>query len=562
VNSTPPKFRLLRRYLSRSKGELALALLALAFVAGTSLVFPWLLKLMVDTFNAPEREAYDIGTLALGLGALFVVSSLLGYYQQITMSRLGFRLRNEMRADLYKTLLDQSLHFHRNQQVGELSARATEDIGKVQHIYSSLIAPITQNLLIVGGGVVLTLMLNATASLILIFFLFLPIPLVIRFSKRIRSLAAESQSSHAEANASFEESLVAIREVKALVLEGQKTSVYQGFLQAALTRELEASRLIFRGTQTAYFLLSAMLLVMFYLSGVQALPGWTLGSMVAFFFYSYTIAMALLSTGRIYLVYQNVIGALERVASLLKSTGEGETLTGALPPLQGRLCLDNVLFGYDKYSAILYNATLEINPGQWIVIAGPSGSGKSTIASLIMGFYQPWSGKVRFDGTEMNPSNVRSVRRQVGYVGQDPFLFRGTLRDNITAGIPHPCPDIDRILEVTCLDEVIRELPEGIETLVGERGYTLSGGQKARVAIARALACSPPVLILDEANAMMGAHLERRFWAHLMSFRPAKTTIILSHHVELIPRIDRFFTIRQGTILEHPSPPRHNESDS
>jgi ATP-binding cassette subfamily B protein len=539
------------RYIAPWKKDLALSLCALSLVSVTTLVYPWLLKLMVDDFQSPSEGGTHIGILVLALAALFVCSTLLGYYQQITMHKLGYRLRNSLRADLFQSLLNHPLSFHRSQQVGELSARATEDVGKSQGVFTNLVAPVFQNSLIVCGGTAVTFLLNPWAAAVLLLFLILPMPFVLRFSRLIRKLASKSQAEHAMANACFDESLVAIREVKAFAIEETLWSRYVGLLSKAFATEVSASRLVIKGSQAAYFLLSIMLLTTFYLAAIQALPGWTLGSMVAFYFYAYTIAMSVLSTGRIYLTFQNVTGALQRVEELVMST-RSNVDTG--PPkhsgsLIGSIELEGVNFSYDSESLVLCDVSASIPDGEWAVFTGPSGAGKSTVAHLIMGLYEPQSGQVKIGGIPVSGWDKEALRNQMGYVGQDPFLFHGSLRENLMIGTKAINETaLKEILRVACLEDVVSGMPDGLETVVGERGYTLSGGQKSRVAIARALIVSPAILILDEANAMLEPRLEQEIWNRLRQHRESRTTIVFTHHTERIPGAYRYFVFANHSV--------------
>ena len=538
-------------YTSPWKWEILLSLFALTFVSFTTLIYPWLLKLMVDQFSGQSIVHADVSMIMVALALLFLLSTLLGYYQQLTMHSLGYRLRNAVRIDLYQHLLERPMAFHRNQQVGELSARATEDVGKLQAIFVSLVAPVYQNLLIVAGGLALSILLNWAAALILVFFMTVPIPFVLRYSHRIRALGAKSQADHARANAHLEESLVAIREVKAFAREESEVKRYSGFLRDAFRNEVSASKMVIRGNQAAYFLLSAMLLTTFYLAAVSAMPNWTLGSMVAFYFYAYTMAMALLSIGRIYLTYQSVTGALDRIVELLTPQEQIRTPTPWVDEklAAGTVEFSEVSFGYSEGKEILHEVSFSIEDGTWAVIGGPSGSGKSTIASLIMSFYDPLAGDIKIGGHSIKNWNKKTLRGQIGYVGQDPLLFHGSIRENLlVAGRIVRDKEIEEVLRTTCLKDTIAELSHGVDTIVGERGYTLSGGQKARVAIARALLFDPIILILDEPNTMLEEKLEIELWKNLAAERQNRTTIILTHHATHIPPNYKSLRIEHGMI--------------
>jgi ABC-type bacteriocin/lantibiotic exporter with double-glycine peptidase domain len=355
------------------------------------------------------------------------------------------------------------------------------------------------------------------------------------------------------ANACFDESLVAIREVKAFAIEKTIWRRYVRLLSQALETEGRTSRLVIKGSQAAYFLLSIMLLTTFYFGMVQAVPGWTIGSMVAFYFYSYTVAMALLSTGRIYLTFQNVAGALRRVDDLIGATAKNlkTKQQGHDGILKGTIELNEVNFSYDSETTILNRVSIEVPDGEWAAFTGPSGSGKSTVANLIMGLYEPLSGTIKIGGMPVSHWDKEALRNQMGYVGQDPFLFHGTLKENLLIGTNITDESLlKEILRVACLDDVVRDMPDGLETIIGERGYTLSGGQKSRVAVARALLPSPAILILDEANAMLEPSLEQELWNRLKDHRGAKTTIIFTHHIERIPNISHLFLLQDHRILK------------
>ncbi len=541
-------FRFLWKSMNGRKIRLFLALAGLTFVTLASLVYPWLLKLMVDRFSGRGPSGVSVDALCLVLLAVFTASSIIGYFQQKEMRLLGSRLRNTVRISLYESLLSRPMEFHRASRVGELSSRATEDIGKLQVAFSGILSPLFQNALFVAGCLVLMAVLNWVATLLVIALVALPVPLLYALSRRIRRLSAGSRADHAAANAYLSETLVAIREIKAFVREKLEVARYGRLLDRALATEVQLTKLQGKADQAIYLLFSAALLGIFYAGTRQTfLPAWSIGDVIAFYFYSYTMTMAVLSIGRTYLVYQEFSGSLGRVRELFVPEQPTGTHSG---PVAGGVEFRSVAFSYDHLRPVLTNVSLSLKPGRWLLVTGTSGSGKSTMASLLPRFIRPDAGSIFVDGVELGSWNIVTLRRQIGSVGQDPMLLSVTLRENILFADLHATEEqLARALRVSCLDDLVEALPNGLETPVGERGYTLSSGQKARVAIARAIVHNPPILILDEANSALEVDLERRLWANLAEDRGGQTTIIFSHHTENLPGICMTARLCEGTLL-------------
>ena len=535
--------------------RIGLALAGLTIVSLTSLVYPWLLKLMVDRLSGRVDSPFNMTMLFSLLLLLFVIASVVGYYQQKEMKMLGLRLRNRLRIALYERLLARPMVTLRQIQVGEISSRATEDIGRLQTVFSNLLAPAFQNLLFIGGCLFLMASLSRPATLLVLCLVFMLIPLIYVLGKKIRHKSSLSQADHAHANAFFEESLVAIREIKAFGREKLEVRRYSSLLTHALENETAASIMQVKVNQIIYALFSGALLLIFFagMSGVM-FPVWSTGDVVAFYFYSYTMTMAILSLGRISLSYQEFAGALERVVELLEDGQHNEPApdTPHTAAIRGRVVFDGIVFSYEPQKPVLNNLSLVVNAGEWYLITGPSGSGKSTLAGLLMGFSRPQHGMITIDNIPLAQWHPRTLRRQIGYVGQDPMLVHGTLRENICfLDAPVTDEQLHHAITLSCLDELLHSGTVGLDTVVGERGYTLSAGQKVRVAIARAILHAPSILILDEANAGLEPELEERLWRNLAGSRGDKTTIILSHHFEHIPEIYRAGELRNGLL--HPN---------
>jgi len=504
---------------------------------------------MVDKFNGGSVYNFNIGTFTLILVAVFLLSSILGYYNYVLMQELGFLLRNRLRSEFYSSLLYREMSFYKDHQLGELSSRATEDISRLQPFFISLVAPVYQNILFITGCLVIMLVINSYATLIVLGLILLIVPVLLLFSRKIKVYSAQSQQKHSDANAFMEETLFGIREIKSFVLEKIKIASYTSRIKEASGTELEASKLHSGISHTIQLALSILIIGVFYAGTSKTFSsGWSIGSIVGFYFYSYALTMAFVSAGRVYLNYQVIRGATHRIIELLgnklkqppispPASSEGHAfIKGEF--VEGKIEFKNVTFGYNAGTDVLKNLSFNVNPGEWLLITGPSGCGKSTIASLLLGFYNRGKGEILIDRKPIDDYNIYELRKQIGFSAQEPVLFQGSIKENILFSEKNISTQrLEEILQITCLDEFINHLPDGINTIIGERGITLSGGQRARIAIARAIVFKPPVLILDECNAMLEKELELELWNNLAAERKEKTTIILSHHIENIPAV-------------------------
>ena len=534
------RFLFLWRFVSNQKLKLASALFSLAYISAASLVYPWLLKIMVDAMSSNSIKGMSLTTLTLILVIVVLISAILGYYSYVLLQDIGFCLRNNLRSAYYDFLLYRPMSYFKDKQVGELTARATEDIGKVQPIFSGLISTVFQNILFIIGCLILMIMLNPLATLFVLVLILLPLPLLILFSRKIRNLSSSGQAEQDRANAIMEESLVGIREIKSFIMEKLKLKQYRESLENGTEKELRSSKLHSKINQIFYFILSVMLLFIFYKGSIlSGSSGWSIGGVIAFYFYSYTLAMAFLAMGKAYMSYQSIAGAADRIYEMLGDYNIMDTtfIPSTLLNLKGRVEFKDVSFRYEETKPVLLNFSFVIYDGEWMLITGPSGSGKSTLASLILRFYIPHSGEILLDNFSIISIDSNSLRTNTGYVGQDPILFQGTIRENILMERNIKEERIKEVLKICCLEDFVNNLPTGIDTLIGERGITLSGGQRSRIAIARAIAADPTILILDEAGSQIEMELETELWKNLREDRENKTTIILSHHIENIPKV-------------------------
>ncbi len=539
--------KFLLKYSARKRNKLVIALVCLSFVSLSNLIYPWLFKLMIDSLGMSGKpDGLDIPLITGLFTGVILLSTILGYFTNVMMQELGSELRNDIRSAYFSSLLNKPYSFFKNEPVGGLTSRATEDIGKLQTIFTGLVVPVYQNSLFILGCLVLMLLLNPPATGIVLAIILSGLPVMFYFSRKIKLLASESQKGHASANAIMDESLTGIREVKAFLIEHLRLGKYSARANDALEKEKLSSRYQAKSTQSVFMIVSLMLLVIFYL-GTSGSGSWSPGSAVAFYFYAYSLTMAFLSLGRAYTSYNSISGATSRIVELISD--ESKNITKAHPEdnitLSGKAEFKNINFSYGEDKQVLKNVSFSVDAGEWLLITGPSGSGKSTIANLLLGFYKPQSGEVLFDGKNLNSINNYAARKSIGYVGQEAVLFEGTIRENILiTGKEISDQELNEILIISMADRFIGQLPQGLNTNIAERGITLSAGQRARIAIARALSLKPEILILDEANSMLEEGLESELWKNLYSARKDKTTIIFSHHTEAIPKVYKHFKLQ------------------
>ncbi len=508
---------------------------------------------MADSASKPLPFDISIELFISVLVGAFFVSSVISYLCDNLLFKQGLLLRNNMRVRLYSALLFQPIYRTRQLKIGELSARCSEDIGRIHTLIPDIVAPLFKNSVYSVGCLYLMFSIHVQATLVVMLIGVLGAPVLFFFGRRTQYLASSAQSDHSLSNALFEESLVAIREIKSFVREALEVKRYSVQQDKAMQKELLAIGYSQRFNQIIYILVTGLLLATFYVTTHQmSVVSWTVGDGLAFYMYAYTLAMSLLASSKLVFSLKKVLGPLESVWELIE-TGERDIEYPQKGKeqieLKGTIEFRDVDFGYGQ-TLVIRNCSFKICAGEWVVIRGPSGSGKSTLAQLMIGLYHARSGQILIDGDPIERLDIAGLRKQVGYVGQEPLLFHGTLRENIClSDWAYSEERLSSVIEIAGLDEMIPELPDGLKTIVGERGYTLSGGQKSRIAIARAIMIDPPVLILDEANSMLETSLERQLWDRLSSDRRHKTTIIISHHTENIIDYDRLVTMETGIAL-------------
>ena len=570
-DSLPGLGRLTRRfwpYLGRERPVIVASLLALYVEIGLRLLEPWPLKVVLDRVVATARgrafhrlpilDAVDPGTV-LALSALAVIvfaglRALAAYYNTVGFALVGNRVLTTVRSELYSHLQRLSLSFHTGARSGDLIVRVTSDVGLLQDVAVTALLPLFANALTLVGMAAVMIWLNAPLTLLALatgplFWVF-----TTRRSRRIRETARRQRQQEGAMAATAAESIGAVKVIHALSLEGTFARAFTGQSRKNLATGVYATRLS-AGLERTVDLLIAVgtALVLWFGARLVQRGTMTPGDLIVFLAYlknAYRPVKDFVKyTGRL----AKASAAGERVLDLLDRTPDVRDLPGAVPApaLRGAVRFEGISFAYEPGRPALEQVDCEVQPGQHVALVGPSGSGKSTFVSLILRLYDPTAGRVLIDGRDIRDYTLASLRAQTSVVLQDSILFAATIRDNIAYGAPVAPPEaIEAAARIANAHAFIEALPHGYDTVVGERGVTLSSGQRQRIAIARAAIRRAPVLIFDEPTTGLDGESERAVMEALDRLAQGWTTFLITHDLRLAARADLILYLEDGRVRE------------
>ena len=512
---------------------------------------------MLYVLNGQSERGFSINQLFIFVIVLLGIQSVLSFLRVIWFAVVSEKGMANLRSDIYQKLIGLSIPFFEQRRVGELTSRITTDVAQVQNVISITIAEfIRQVIILIGGiGIIIFTMPGLALTMLLTF----PIVVIgaMFFGRFIRRLMKERQDQLAETNVVVEETMQTIQTVKAYTNEWLELGRYTRKLSKAVKIALKAARM--RGL-FASFIILVMFGALFFIMWRAALmvQSGTLasGDLVNFVVLTGTIGAAIASLGSFYTEIVSAIGATERIFEILGEDSEvipGDTETQASLVLQGDIHYKDVHFSYPTRPdvEVLKGIELQIEAGSKVALVGASGSGKSTIVALLQRFYELDSGEITADGQAIGTYPLTAYRKNIGIVPQEVLLFGGTIRENISYGKPGATDkEIISAAEQANAWEFISVFPEGLDTIVGERGVKLSGGQRQRVAIARAILKDPAILLLDEATSSLDAESERLVQSALDRLMEGRTSIIIAHRLSTIRTVDCIYVLDQGKVVE------------
>jgi ABC-type multidrug transport system fused ATPase/permease subunit len=499
---------------------------------------------------------HDTGKLELLVGlvvSLGVVKALLMVGRRLISGDVALGVEFDLRNSLYAHLARLSFGFYDRHQTGQLMSRATVDLQGVRFFLGYGLIFFFQNVLTVVSVTVVLFFYEPKLALIALAITPLLAALSYRYSHVAHPTLRDVQQKLADVATVAEENIVGVHVVKAFAQEPAEEAKFERRSEAVFQRTVDANRQRALYVPLISFIpLLAQAAVL--LIGARMVHQDTLstGDFVAFNLYLGMLVGPLRSLGMWIGQAQRATASGERIFQVIDEPVEVAERGNAieLPPGPGRIAFEGVTFGYERERPVLDDIELEVEPGRTIALIGHTGSGKTTLTALVPRFYDVSGGRVLIDGTDVRDVTLTSLRRAVGVVSQDPFLFSDTVRENITFGAPGLDADqIEAVARLAQAHEFIERLPEGYETVIGERGITLSGGQRQRLAIARALAVDPRILILDDATASVDASTEARIRLGLRQAMEGRTTLIIAHRLSTIALADELVVLDSGRIV-------------
>jgi ATP-binding cassette subfamily B multidrug efflux pump len=569
----PKNLRPLVPYLKRYRSGLFWGGLCVLFNNGVWILFPQVLRRAVNDLHSgvTRQKLLTYSLLILAIALIKGVFQFLTRWVVIGISRdIEFDLRNDLFAHLERL----SYSYYQRNRTGDIMARATNDLNAVRMLLGPAIMYSANTIVFTAGA--LGFMLAISPKLTIYAFLPLPIASIViqYFGRRIHERFERIQAMFSDISARAQENFSGARVIRAYVQEQAEISAFENANQEYIRRSLGLVRLMGMLWPTLEFMLGAAVVIVLWLGGREVLLGKiSVGDFVAFNTYMVQLTWPVIALGWVINIFQRGTASLVRINEILSQQPEiadeaalalnslNNGATGAPPvhptadaEIQGEIEFRNLNFAYNGNS-VLKEINLRIPAGSSLAIVGPTGSGKTTLVNLIPRIYDAEPDAVLIDGRPIRQFPLDSLRRHIGFVPQETFLFSDTIRENIAFGIAQEdgeakLDDVKAAAEAANIAQDIESFPEGYNTTVGERGITLSGGQKQRTAIARALLRSPRILILDDALSSVDTHTEDKILNHLREIMRGRTTIFISHRVSTVRNADCIAVLHQGCIVE------------
>jgi subfamily B ATP-binding cassette protein MsbA len=540
---------------------LLLAVIAMAIVAGTEAGFAWIMKPMLDgTFV--EKDPDIIKWIPYGLLIIVIVRGFAGFISSYGMAYVGRNIIRDMRRQMFSQLMNLPTAYYDRNSSGQLTSKLIYDVERVAHAATKAVTIVVRDTFTIFG--LMFMMFYVSWKLAMVFLLIAPIitVLVVAVSKRFRRISKRIQSSMGNVTQKSQQVTEGHRVIKMFGGESYEEKYFSKINEynRQQNMKMEATRAV--SVPVSQFLgACGLAVILYFATSDEMLKVLTVGTFMSFLAASMLLLAPMKRLTMVQATVQQGIVAAQSVFQLLDENKEKNTGSKEIKQARGRIEFKNVTFSYDTEKDkdagktkgdVLSNITFIAEAGEAIALVGRSGSGKSTLASLLPRFYDISEGEILLDGVPIQDLKMENLREQIALVSQDITLFNDTIANNIAYGAlaERSEEEVIRAADSAHALEFIRELPEGFDTIIGDKGVLLSGGQRQRIAIARALLKNAPILILDEATSALDTESERNIQEALEDLMKNRTTLVIAHRLSTVEDADKILVLRDGRVVE------------
>ena len=541
------------RYGLSYRWRLTVAMLVMLGAVASSMAIPRLLGTAIDSALSDGVRA-DLAILAGVIIGLGLIRGLTGYFQSYLSEGVSQRAAFDIRNEFFEKLQRLSFGFHDRQQTGNLMSKATADVDAVRWLFSMGIINGLRIVLMLTAVAVILIWMNYRLGLATMSFVPLFVWHAVAMGQRMRGTWMAVQMETGRMTTVLQESLAGMRVVKAFGARRHEEEKFEERAEALAEHSYNVAALFAtRGSMMTFFFSIATGIILWVGGREVAADRLTPGEMAAFILYMSMLAMPVRMAGWIVNIFSRASSAGKRIFDVLDAESPVKESADAveMERVKGNVRFEDVTLAYDSGPPAIRNVSFEVESGQLVAILGAAGSGKSTLVHVIPRFYDVSSGRVLIDGMDTREATLASLRRNVGIVLQDVFVFGASIRDNIKYGVDDTTDaEVVRAAEIAQLHDFIVGLPQGYDTPVGERGVTLSGGQRQRLAIARTLLLDPPILILDDSTSSVDVGTEYNIQRALAEVVRNRTTFVIAHRLSTIREADLILVIENGEVVE------------
>lgn len=553
----------LMQYMRPYKMLFVLGILALVFSTLTFMVFPFLISMLTDIAQGKpftvELGSFSLvvnsrNQLVLILLAIILLQSTFSFLRVYLFALVNERVLADIRSALFTKIITLDIPFFERTRIGDLISRLSGDTTSLQELLSFNLAEFFRQFVSLIGGTIIIFFISPKLTGLILVVVPTIVILALVIGRVIKRMSKEVLKASARATVITEEAFQNIQTVKAYTNEAYESKKHRVAVQDILQLAIRAS--VFRGGFISFIILGlfgALIVILWKATGFVEDGTMTVGTLLAFIAYTVFIGGSVGGMGDLWGKIVSSLGAADRIVEILDLPSETGTQSFQSQRFNGAIQYEKVRFAYPSRPdiTIFEDLNFSIAPGETVALVGPSGAGKSTIVQLLLQYYKPLSGIILIDGKDVSELDIQTVRANMAIVPQEVILFGGTIRENIAYGqLDASEREIEQAARKANCWEFISQFPEGMDTVVGERGVKLSGGQRQRIAIARAILKDPAILLLDEATSALDSESERLVQEALDGLMKGRTTIVIAHRLSTIRKADKILVIQNGRIIE------------